>query len=357
MKKLILFAILLNLVLVPICFAQTNLMTAQEKRAKALELVDKYAANQDEIQRSFVVKTDMSSVYSGSVYGKTLMADKLKMYEFSELSYDSNRVSLRTSTWGQRSARTKVFIPKDNASYTSELWDGQKYFVYRLDEAVAVENPLGRISIYQEPDQELITPIISKSYCGHELLGFFYGKYERVDLVLRKAETLTVKNTLERIGDSDCYVVEADTEGVKYTLWIDPQHGYNIARATVKWSEQSPPYGMSHWIVKNAFNSLSNVNFKKTNNLWVSAEADIVLNRNWHNGEWTKQSWHCKVTEIVLNPDHDKLRSFSQYDVKDGADIRVVMKGNRVITDMNQKYTWRDGKVVGSDGREVDLDK
>jgi hypothetical protein len=168
--------------------------------------------------------------------------------------------------------------------------------------------------------------------------------------VLPKVSKLSVRDSPEKTAGSNCYVVDAETKGGKYALWIDPEHGYNIAKAEVQWGENQPPYGVPHWRVKSAFNSISNVRFRKIHNLWVPVEADIVLNRNWHNGEWTKQSWHHKLTDVILSPDNEMLSSFVPDDIKNGAEVRILGVNGKYF---QGRYTWKNGQVVDDKGRVI----
>jgi hypothetical protein len=160
---------------------------------------------------------------------------------------------------------------------------------------------------------------------GSEVMGYFYGDIrpeERVDRVLRQAPSIRLRDRLERVGRSRCYVIEALTERGRYTLWIDPEHGYNIAKAEVfRNARQCDVVFGEHWKgkMKMAYASLSNVRFKKIQDVWVLMEADCKTDGEGINGKgWNKL--HYKRTEVVLNPDHEALGSFVP-DVEDGQEV------------------------------------
>jgi len=308
----------------------------------AAELLNRYAETQDKIQRSFLIKFEASSVHSGVVFGGSLRANNQKTSLSGELRLDGARICYRYYRWGQ--IEQKRLVSKENASYYSYLWDGRTCFQYQRHPESEI--PAGMVRIDQNPSREQIAhDILSLDYMGGGLLGFLYGRYERIDKVLRDVTGLSVRQKTEQVGESDCYVIDAQTQAAKYTLWIDPAHGCNIAKAVVHWTGNLPAYDMPNWTGKTAFNSVENICFKEITDLWVPIEADITLNRNWPNGEWTRQSWHHKVTEIVLNPNHDALRSFIPDDVKNG----VVA----TVSGIDGKYTWQDGCVVDKDGKLI----
>jgi hypothetical protein len=90
--------------------------------------------------------------------------------------------------------------------------------------------------------------------------------------------------------------------------------------------------------------------------IWIPVEADIKY--RWHlpnsfgYAYWEKI--HHRVTDFLVNPDHDALDSFASDDIENGAKVRI--KGHRNAGQMTE-YKWQDGKVVDKDGREVDTDK
>lgn len=348
-KGTIVIAMLICASFVSVCLARTPRSKGKLKHPTAFELLDKYAETQDKLHRSFIIKSQVSSVHSGVVWGGTWRADKQKTYSSIELRFDGDRICHRYYKWGHRDLQNKS-IPKHNASYFSTLWDGRTHFSCQIHPAKG--NPIGHLRICGKFSRERNQQVISFEYCGHELLGFFTGEYERVDSVLRKAIELSVKDRLEQLGGSDCYLIEALTKHARYKLWIDPQHGYNIAKAIVHWSEDAPPYGKEHWRTKNTLNSLENVRFKEIDDLWVPVEADIVLNKTLHNGEWTKQSWHHKLIEITLNPDHDALGSFVPDDIKNGAVVHLLRLDGG-LEPKEEKHTWQDGQVVDEKGRVI----
>jgi len=307
----------------------------------ALELLDKYAETQDKLQRSFVIHSEVSTVYSGVVFGGAKRANNEKEWYSCQLRYDGTRYFESIKRWGAGSPITGP-IPKEAPHYASTLWDGRFRSSYSMDPRKAPDND--ELDI-EPPGREFsVRRMIAHSSTAHELLGFLYGDYERVDTVLRHTANVSVRDTRELVAGSECYVIEAAGRGGTYTLWIDPEHGYNIARATVQKGENAVPYGQSHWRVRSASNVVDNVQFKLIGKVWVPVEADIKLAREWHNDEWTNQTWHVKRTKVVLDPDHEVLRSFVRNDVRNGATVEIADPTGK------RTYTWWDGQVVDSQG-------
>ena len=66
-KKIVLFIILLNVVLLPVCLAKPDQMNVHERRSKAMKLLDKYAETQDKFQSSFIIKAEGPIVINGCI--------------------------------------------------------------------------------------------------------------------------------------------------------------------------------------------------------------------------------------------------------------------------------------------------
>jgi hypothetical protein len=328
--------------------ATASLMTLQIATAKqptAFELLDKYAETQDKLQ-SFIVKFERSPHQaSTSLSGRLPRLGKGKTGGLVEYRFDGKRSKYLFRMWGHV-GMSPEFTPKDRAKYGSRLWDGETFFQYGGQEKHAsfpfgsvtqITNFKGRV----EEGQKLY------SHARFNLRGYFYGDYERVDSILQEADTISVRDNTQSIGGSDCYVIDAVTKHGRYTLWIDPAHGYNIAKAI---SRKTKGDLWSHGILKGKakiYFSLKNVRFEKIDGLWVPMEADTYSRQTWSSGKFWKSSGHIKRTEFILNPDHDALGSFLSDDIRDGAKISYI---NGVRT---KGYTWRNGGPVDENGRKV----
>ena len=116
---------------------------------------------------------------------------------------------------------------------------------------------------------------------------------------------------MEEIGKSDCYVIEADTKHGKYTLWVDPSHGYNIAKAEIKRNEIQYYNNWNGAAPKDVrqFYSQKDVRFKKVQDVWIPVEGHVEQSTYSPRGDALIELHHV-VTDITLNPDHDSLGSF-----------------------------------------------
>jgi len=191
-----------------------------------------------------------------------------------------------------------------------------------------------------------------EDFPGSVSMGHLRQDIERVDSIIRKADSVFVRDGMEKIGNSDCYVIEAKARTGDYTVWIDPAHSYNIAKAEVR---KGPGDVLANNYVlpenDNIFVFLKNTRFKKIGDLWVPIEADVGMTRNLPSGKSDIQTSHYKITEITLNPDHDKLGSFVPDDIPNGARVRIF-KGNSLDA-IPIRYTWQDGQVVDEKGRVI----
>ena len=96
---------------------------AKEGRARALELLDRYAATQDKIQSSFINKVEHTLVTNGYAGGGQYQYHDTKKKMFSDLRTDGDRVSRRQYRWGEGWPTGPLSRAK--AAYHSSLWDGK----------------------------------------------------------------------------------------------------------------------------------------------------------------------------------------------------------------------------------------
>jgi hypothetical protein len=174
------------------------------------------------------------------------------------------------------------------------------------------------------------------------MFGYFEGDEARVDTILRRAGEMTVRDHLESIRGVNCYVIDGATSRGKYTIWLDPVHGYNIAEAVVSrrggddWDRVAPvPEGCSFRYF------LAVLQFRQFDGVWVPVEAEMVNTRRFENGDHAREIRRYEVKAFIRCPDHDALGSFLADDIRDGAAVHLL--GHRAN---GATYRWYRGKVV-----------
>jgi hypothetical protein len=319
-------------------------------------LLDKYAETQDKL-RSIIVKSRQSG--ESAVFNKSDRPKKpnTRMSWDFEFRFDGERVCL--------CRLDGVFIRPTGARHRkkgdlSRTYDGHYYF--RLSIGGTRNKAVVRVQEGEEL-RKVSSKIVTISYAGSEVLGYFWGdepsEGRRVDSVLRKAKTISVRERMERVGRTKCYVIDAVEKGGNYTLWIDPEHGYNIAKAEVF---RVPGQLRARGLTENSsvYSSVRDVRFKKIDSVWVPVEAVTERKSEAFNGTVVWRKVHYKRTEVILNPDHEELRSFYPDDIPSGAEVVVAFVGGAPGRDGDDiedvgEFTWQPGAefVVDNNCRVV----
>ena len=177
--------------------------------------------------------------------------------------------------------------------------------------------------------------MIATEYKGAPLMGICAGDYERIDSILSKADSLSSREKTESIAGCECYVIDAATKRGGYTVWIDPNHGYNIAKVQVQ-RKTGDLIGDGQYQKTDMSFSLENVRFEEINDVWVPMQADMQQIEN--DGAKTTK-WHHKRTQIILNPDFQALKAFVPDDIPDGT--KVLFPG-----EYGTEYKWQNGAPV-----------
>ncbi|MFH1715999.1 MAG: hypothetical protein ABIF19_01500 [Planctomycetota bacterium] len=320
---------------------------ANKSHPSASDLLDKFAETQDKVQ-SFIAKSECST----KVYTFSDNKPEYQHYSAFDGRVDEKRACVRSYSWGDINPR--MHLTKDKAYYASHLWDGKDYYAYNKAK-IKKEFSKGTVFLIQnaEDKQRPRRTSTFEHFPGSIAMGHLRQSIERIDSIIRKGDSVRVRDKMEKIGGSDCYVIEAKARTGDYTVWIDPAHGYNIAKAELR---KGPGNVLATGYVlpenDTSFVFLKNVRFKKIGDLWVPIEADVSNGRHKLNSRFNNTvSSHYKITEIELNPDHDALGSFVPDDILNGATVRIF-KGNSLVG-IPGRYTWQDGKVVDKEGNVV----
>jgi peroxiredoxin len=281
------------------------------------ELLDRYAANQDRLS-SFIAKT------------KTLGSAKWTnedrpsfMRRIMEVRVDSERIHINTKTWYGLPSRNAP-TPIENAKIFYHLWDGDIYMTYRVG-----------LRVDMNRDEESIKQTVNVATIGLPFFGIRFSNNEPLDTVLRQAKTISVRDELERVGSDDCYIIDAKTASGTYTIWIDPQHDYQIAQAEIRVGPgehfRFRPLGDNEC----RFLSIRNIRYENIEGIWIPMEADTHTEGIGPEPDSIGTiDNHHKITKITLNPDHEALGSF----------VPVITDGTTVIDrDSSIRYIWHEG--------------
>ena len=323
--------------------AESKPKSQTKKHPTALALLDRYAATRNKFS-SFISKTENSIEFDLKSHNPRFRNMHIKNFRREDFRFDGKRSNMRVYLWGDVLPNLPI-VQKNNPQYNSYLrtatcsrWYGRGNLT----------NDPGRMTIDRSNQESYLEMAVSRGYKGHEAIGYFYGDDERADVVMRRALNISVRDDMEEIGASRCYVIDAITKRGKYTIWIDPEHGYNIAKAEIMRKSGDIAFDINKILESGEqyYTQLSNVRFKQIDGVWVPVEADIKY--RWKRPKMYdyKEDIHHKVTEFIINPDHDALGSFEWDDIQNGTEVEIVQVHG--IT-----YRWQDGKVVDKTGRVI----
>lgn len=313
------------------------------------ELLKRYAQTQDKIQSSFRIKT-RSIGHSATNHSLVPNPDKWT-YHISEedYCYDVNRYSIRLNRWLDLDSIPEKPLLENHQSFTylRELWDGNNVYSYAWDNHNE-KNKLGSLHIIlnTKPAEMSLIP-------RGVIFGRFAGDNKRLDQIFKLYKTgVSVRDKMEKVGDFNCYVIDADVSHGKYNLWFDPVHDYQIAKAEVFKKEGNITDSRPEGKLEKGFiinDSYVVTRFEKFDGVWIPAEMIDKGGSEWPTDQYSKGEGTTKVISFTLNPDFEKLKLFELNDVKNGAEVKITGTGNA-------SCTWKDGKIIDSYGHEVDLD-
>lgn len=307
---------------------------------EALELLDMYTETRNKMQ-SVILTGKCLTESNHSSRGQRLGREEY------EIGTDGDRVGLRQYSWRDFESFEGSF-ENDNATFRDYVWNREKCFDYARRGSSA-----GRAFVAHDDTSKQHRMAIG--YKGAPLLGTMSGDDLRVDEILRNAKSLKVRGELEEVNGSGCYVVDAMTRHGRYSVWLDPEHGYNIARAEVTkegadiaWSKplnwkssmkipQSNRVGLLP-VTKQSYSfSLKNVVFKEIEGVWVPMSADYESTSLYEDGAVSTLKNQCTQIHIDINPDFEAAGTFEPKIENDAA---VFIKG------VNFVYRWADGELV-----------
>jgi len=334
---------------------------AAKERAAALELLDKYAATQDRLQRAIVksktlISTHMQLSEANPPYDSRYKG-KYEEHFVTEHRYDGHRFYHSGWHWGD----VLLFntTSRERKGLRSYLWDGKATYQFSSSElhGDVSDGVLGLRENVKKP------PFAFNRFLSNEpdgyMLGCFQGHRERIDVTLRECPNTRVRDEMESVSGVDCHVIEGDTRYGKYTLWLDPEHGYNMAKARI---ERKP--GDVHYTSNDKYGdtflpagrevtiTVDNVRFEKIDDTWAPMEGDEVDHKTFPHGEFSTIRSHTQLTDIILDPDHEALGSFVPDYIPDDAIVCIPGRSYGPAGGPDGPPTWREWRKRQAGGGE-----
>ncbi|MFB3897732.1 MAG: sigma-70 family RNA polymerase sigma factor [bacterium] len=309
----------------------------------ALALLAKYQATQDKLQ-SFILKYEDAierKDHYTSGPNMYLNGKQKRSFYRGELRSDGIRHGIQYNTWGEL---RDGFVPQETPRFFSLLWDGKVYIRYSIG---TNQNNRGAY-INTRKNEKWNKEIISIAYPGAMMIGYVQlNDSQRIDEILRQQQLLSVRTSQENINEVPCEVIDASGKYGKYTIWLDPQHDYQIAQMEVVRKEGD--WTVDRPLEKGTFmrNTLKNVRFERIDDIWIPMEATIEESLTFPTGNY-KYSIHHKLMSITLNPDFNALNAFVPNYIKDGTKVRFDKTGPNIT------YTWQNGAPVDKQGKKFE---
>lgn len=312
--------------------------SAIAKNPTALELLDKYTENADKM-KSIIFKTSTLTEIVRTYNTPGQPAMKRKEHSADEFRLDGERGCWNYTRWGNVAANGGWRDKGD--VYGSRLYDGKSFYQYNKSRN-SKTYPNGRVYLTRSN----VEPGSIKLATESVLPGFHSGNNGRIDKVFRQGRRVSVRERMENVGGSNCYVIDAVTRYGRQTAWIDPERGHNVRKLVIR---RRPGDKNGHLTLKKGqkYDYRFEVHrFKKVENAWIPEQFSCRMAQNFSPKDVHSGKTDGKLIEVTLNPNHDALGSFSPDDVQNGAVV--------YITGIKRKtFRWQDGKVVDKTGQVV----
>jgi rhodanese-related sulfurtransferase len=288
------------------------------------QLLDRFAVNADLYQKSFATHVETNRVIVSQ--NRALGQDKPeKRREQTRVAFwwDGQRMREQRYTWGDFATGT---IDRTHADYESHLFEVDRSISYFRSGGPSQE---ASVTYYAGsiPKGSVFDKVTSSA--GSWSWGYFgdgAGSHaDRIDRFLRGRQNARVRPETESIKGASCYVLEAETPNGRYTLWMDPNHGYNFAKLHFE----------GQGVDMTGVNSV----IKRFGEAWVPVNAEWEV-RGAHPPDFTISYRHEIVIEdLEIDPNYATHKPFVMDDVPEDTKTMLLGAGGRP---MPGEFVWRD---------------
>ena len=318
----------------------------------ARQVMLKFVESQSKLN-SYIIKSNTKATFSYTGFNNNKPGTS---YRHSDARFDGDRVKEGLTNWGDINNGT-MDLAKEDVYYTSWMWDGERGYELSILDKIALQTAKrpGTVQIYEEGSTHLY---FAKETYKRTMIspaqGYVIGNGQDIGTMFLRADAkVKLLDKRSKVNGVDCYVIEAEVpKGGKYKVWIDPVHGFNLARLRSRRNTGDLYYGRP--LKKDVYwnNFYKVLEFQEVSGVWLP--KTFKTRANGQDGGYDfafQEELITEIYEVNLDPDHDKEGSFLTDDILNGTQVRLEGVPLDVI------LTWQDGKVIDENGREVDLEK
>ena len=299
------------------------------------------AVDKDYVLEQFVQSTHNMTTYAIHIETKSTWNNNGKLYAPEINSWDVIRDSERIDI----NRKSYVFDEenKEEIFLARSIWD-QNQFLTRQGEP----NPENGPMVLASHNQDRISPLLTSSAGGIFVDGYFEASGEHCGKLLLKTKNVSIDDVMNEIDGNPCYVIRGSTAHGKYTLWIDPEHGFNLRKALVEkgpndlfygepMADVYPVGGGPNYI--GARIEINDVNIVKIEGHYIAVSGNMAQTRRKKDGTWDEITYETKRTNIDLKPNLKSMGAFVMDKIPNGTHVsHLDFKGIR--------YVWQNGKVI-----------
>ncbi len=308
-----------------------------------LKLIEKYQKNKNAFETQ-IIKSEEIVKRTTTFEGKEPEYD---VYEYECKKVDGKLDFIYSKERAVEFDEAGKVLSSKQSDKRRKIWDGHEW------SEVTYKPSQVRGAFFSSKDGHQDQALASV-YGGNYLDGFLWGDKQSIDVILKENFEISLRSEMENVNGTDCHVIDANTPYGKYTLWFDPEHGYNMAKAKSYKSGNDlyfdKPVNTKMNIqsgVRTAYKQpgeteyvdflLEITEFKKFGDIWVPIESETQITTKYDDRTsiYTK---HLKRTHVDINPDFEAVKAFKP-DIPEGARVRYE-------DEPQKNYIWQDGKAV-----------
>jgi hypothetical protein len=237
----------------------------------------------------------------------------------SKIRMDGARIDLDVQSYGEEAGK------RTSTGSARIIWNGTQCL--RRIQGVYAD---GSLVVMASSNRGEAASVLASPFQGGFLDGFLGDtacKDLHVAAFLLESPSLSILPALRDVGGHLCHVVTASVGDANYQVWIDPNAGFNVRKAVVRWSGGECP-GM--------ILTVDNLQIERIGPVWIPVSGTWATTYETHSDI---QSFTARRSKIVWNPDFAAMGVFQMEGIPDGT--RVTKEDS-----LGGPWMWKEGRVV-----------
>ena len=235
---------------------------------------------------------------------------------------------------------TRVLGKKKQEFGYRTIWNGQQYLSKQMIKK--------RYYLAVSENKKYVNKVTRLNFVGDFLEGYVLGAEINILEIIHNSKEKKLRSEMEVVDGYKCYVVDADSNLGKFTIWIDPDNGFSFRKMMLHqksgdkhYDNKILPYSIpkADLSLNEVITEIKGIKIERIGKNYFPTEGVLINTEIYSNGKKNQFKWTAKRKNIQFDPDFETIGAFVMEGIPDGTKVSS-------LDSPQSQYVMHDGRAI-----------